>query len=148
MTLNMLRASRVNPNISAYAYLFGEFDFNVTPLAPPGTRVVAHIKPVVRETWAPNSKYAWCVGPSMENYRCVNCYFPQTNATRDVDTITFFPLTIPFPQIKIDDFFTSSCLRYSVHPSESSLQYSPITSSRRFYQKYSSLTGHHPISCR
>ena len=35
MTLNMLRASRINPKLSAYSYLFGEFDFNATPLAPP-----------------------------------------------------------------------------------------------------------------
>ena len=32
--LNLLRASRVNPQLSAYAYLFGEFDYNKTPIAP------------------------------------------------------------------------------------------------------------------
>ena len=104
MTLNMLRASRINPQLSAYAYLFGEFDFNVTPLAPPGTRVVAHIKPAVRGTWAPNGEDAWYIGPSMQHYRCVNCYFPHTKATRDVDTVMFFPSTVPFPKVKIDDF--------------------------------------------
>ena len=104
MTLNTLRASRVNRKLSAYAYLLREFYFNVTPLAPPGTRVVAHTKPAVRGTWAPNGKDAWYVGPSMEHYRCVNCHFPQTRATRDVDTVIFFPSIIPFPQIKIDEF--------------------------------------------
>jgi len=28
LTLNLLRASKVNPKLSAYAYLFGNFDFN------------------------------------------------------------------------------------------------------------------------
>ena len=27
LTLNLLRTSRVNPKLSAYAYLFGNFDF-------------------------------------------------------------------------------------------------------------------------
>jgi hypothetical protein len=45
LTLNLLRSSRVNPKLSAYAYLSGNFDFNKTPLAPPGTKVVVHLKP-------------------------------------------------------------------------------------------------------
>ena len=62
----------INPKISAYAYLFGEFDFNTTPLAPPGTRVVFHSKPAVRGSWAPNGEDAWYIDPSMEHYRYVN----------------------------------------------------------------------------
>ena len=36
LTLNLLRTSRVNTKLSAWAYLNGVFDFNKTPLAPPG----------------------------------------------------------------------------------------------------------------
>ena len=35
LTLNLLRSSRVNPKLSGYTYLFGEFNFNATPLPPP-----------------------------------------------------------------------------------------------------------------
>jgi hypothetical protein len=42
--LNLLSKSRINPRMSAYAQLNGHFDFNRTPLAPPGTRVIAHEK--------------------------------------------------------------------------------------------------------
>jgi hypothetical protein len=35
ITLNLLRKSRINPLMSAYAQLNGNFDFNRTPLAPP-----------------------------------------------------------------------------------------------------------------
>jgi hypothetical protein len=35
ITLNLLRQSRVNPKLSAYAQLNGPFDFNRTPIAPP-----------------------------------------------------------------------------------------------------------------
>ena len=40
LTLNLLRTSRINKNLSAYAQLDGMFDYNKTPLAPPGTRVL------------------------------------------------------------------------------------------------------------
>ena len=46
--LNLLRSSRAKPNLSAYSYIFGEFDFTATPLAPPGTRIVSHTKPAKR----------------------------------------------------------------------------------------------------
>ena len=48
------------------------------------------------------------MGPSMDHYRCIECYFPVTKTTRHVDTVTFFPHTVPFPQISIDAF-----LRYA-----------------------------------
>ena len=35
LTLNLLRAARANPKLSAWAYLFGQFDYNKTPLVPP-----------------------------------------------------------------------------------------------------------------
>ena len=50
ISLNLLRASHLNPNLSAYAQLHGAFDFNRTPLAPPGTRVFTHVKCEVRGT--------------------------------------------------------------------------------------------------
>ena len=49
ITLNLVRASRCNPMISAYAYLKGNFDHNSTPIATPGTRVIAHSKPAIRK---------------------------------------------------------------------------------------------------
>ena len=45
ITLNLLQASHVHPKLSAYAYLFGNYDFNKNPLAPPGTKVIVHRKP-------------------------------------------------------------------------------------------------------
>ena len=35
--------------------IHGQFDFNRTPLAPPGIRVLAHIKPSERTTWSPTA---------------------------------------------------------------------------------------------
>ena len=53
ITINLLRACRINPKISAHNAVFGAFDFNKTPLAPPGTKVIVHKKLDNRRTWAP-----------------------------------------------------------------------------------------------
>ena len=104
ITLNLLRVARINPKLSAYTYIFGEFNFLATPLAPPGTKIVTHIKPNNRGTWELNGEVGWYVGPSMRHYRCVKCYFPRTKTDRDCDTVTFFPTSVPFPQVKLVDF--------------------------------------------
>ena len=44
LTLNLLRPCRLNPKLSAYAYLFVSFEFNRTPLAPAGMKVLVHKK--------------------------------------------------------------------------------------------------------
>ena len=45
MTLNFLRNARVNPQLSAWEYIFGHFDFNKIPLAPSGMKMIDHLKP-------------------------------------------------------------------------------------------------------
>ena len=44
-TLNLLMQSRINPRLSAEVQLNGAFNYNTTPLAPPGTRVVVYENP-------------------------------------------------------------------------------------------------------
>ena len=51
ITLNMLRPSRRNPNISAHTIMEVNFDLNKTPLAPPVTKVIFHGKPNKRRTY-------------------------------------------------------------------------------------------------
>ena len=40
LTLNLIRPSRINPQLSAEAQLNGALDFNRSPLAPPGTKAL------------------------------------------------------------------------------------------------------------
>ena len=42
LTLNLLRPSKINPAISAYTQVMGTFDFNKTPIAPAGCKVIVH----------------------------------------------------------------------------------------------------------
>lgn len=99
ITLNLLRASRVNPRLSAYAQVFGQFAFNDTPLAPPGCHVMVHEKPHLRESWAPHAVDAWYTGPALSHYRCYRVHVWSTKKERITDTLTWLPKTVPYPHL-------------------------------------------------
>ena len=108
ITLNLLRASRVNPNLSAYAYIHGQFNYQSIPMAPPGTKVLIHKHPSTRGSWELNSESGWYIGPSLNHYRCVQCYIPRTKAVVNSDTVEFFPHSISFPSVKLADFLAQA----------------------------------------
>jgi hypothetical protein len=99
ITLNMLRTSRINPKLSAATHIFGQYDFNRAPMAPPGTRIIAHETPSRRQTWAPHGQDGWYIGPALEDYRCYTVYITKTRGKRIVETVDFFQekITLPFP---------------------------------------------------
>ena len=51
ITLNLLRKIKLHPKISAYAHIYGAFDFNRIPLDPPGCVALAYDSPEKRATW-------------------------------------------------------------------------------------------------
>ena len=103
ITLNLLRSSRANPKLSAYAYLHGVFDFNKTPLAPPGTKTIVHNRPANRPSWGYHGEDSFYIGPALDHYRCVTVFVPKTRSTRISDTVMFIPTTIPVPSTTIED---------------------------------------------
>ena len=76
---------------SAYAHLHGDFDFNRTPLAPPGTKIIIHDKPSIRRSWATRRYEGWYIGPAYNHYRCHIVYENHTAYQRVTDTVEFFP---------------------------------------------------------
>ena len=46
LTLNILRVSWINPKLSAWEYLFSEFNYIKTPFAPLGTKFLVHAKQI------------------------------------------------------------------------------------------------------
>ena len=108
LTLNLLRLCRINPRLSAFAYLFGSFDFNKTPLVPAGTKVLVHEKSRQRASWANHGIDAWYIGPSLDHYRCVKCYLTSTGGVRDADTVQFSPKQVPFPKVSTEDMLLQS----------------------------------------
>jgi hypothetical protein len=99
ITLNILRTSRINPNLPAATHLFGQYDFNRAPMAPPGTRTIAHETPGRRRTWAPHGQDGWYIGSTLEHYRCYTVYITKTRSNRTVETVEFPPhkIKLPFP---------------------------------------------------
>jgi hypothetical protein len=96
----MLRTSRINPKLSAATHIFGQYNFNRAPMAPPGTRIIAHETPNRRRTcWEPHGQDGWYIGPALEHYRCYTVYITKTRGERVVETVAFFPdnFKLPFP---------------------------------------------------
>ncbi len=108
ITLNLLRSSRINPKLSAYAILNGIYDFNKHPIAPPGTKVIVHLKTNQRESWGFHGEDGFYVGPALEHYRCVQCFLSKTKRLRISDTVQFFPHSTPFPQLTLTDRLTTA----------------------------------------
>ena len=108
ITLNLLRAARSNPKLSSYAYIHGNFNFQSTPMAPPGTKVLVHMHPDKRGSWELNGQPGWYVGPSPNHYRCVQCFIPRTRTIVHSDSVEFFPNQTPFPAVTMKDHLKQS----------------------------------------
>ena len=109
LSLNLLRNSRANPRLSAWSYLFGNWDFNANPLAPPGTKVVFHNKPEVRSTWDMRGLVGFYIAPAPHHYRCVKLFKEDTRKEIITDTIKFVPHKIPIPSVSADDAVMKAC---------------------------------------
>jgi hypothetical protein len=110
ITLNLLRQLRINPKLLAHAQLHGIFDYNKTPLAPPGKNVIIHEKPDHRGSWAPHGLNGWYVGPAMEHYRAHRVYCSTTGHGRIRDTVEFFPKHCKVPGLSSADAATIAAL--------------------------------------
>jgi hypothetical protein len=113
ITLNLFRKSIINPRMSAYAQLNGHFDFNRTPLAPPGTRIIAHEKPDQRTSWDPHGVDGYYLGPALDHYRCYQVHITKTKGTRIVDTVEFFPSNLSIPETSSKDLASIAALELS-----------------------------------
>ena len=95
ITLNLIRKSRMNPNLYGYAQLYGEFNYDAMPLSLPGIQVIIHENPTVRGTWSSHGVKRWHMVPSMNHYRCHNVYVTKTRGERDSDCVEFPPHNTP-----------------------------------------------------
>ena len=92
--------------MSAEAHLNGAFDFNRTPMAPPGTKVLVHETPEVRGSWAPHGVEGWYVGHAPQHYQCYRCHIPWTRAERISRSVEFFPHATAMPATSSTDTAT------------------------------------------
>jgi hypothetical protein len=94
ITLNLLRTSRLHPQLSAAAHYHGLVDYS---------KIIAHTKPGNRRTWAPHGQHGYSLGPAMHHYRCQNVYISTTASERIVETLEFFPHNYQMPKLSSTD---------------------------------------------
>jgi hypothetical protein len=99
ITLNLLRKSRLHPQLSAAAHYHGLVDYNKTAFAPPGCKIIAHENPGKRRNWALRGQHRYSLGPAMHHYRSQNVYISTTASKRIMDTLEFFPHNCQIPQL-------------------------------------------------
>ena len=97
--LNLMRASRTNPAISAYEALNGPYDWNRYPLAPLGCKAVIYEDASTRGSWAPRGVDGWYLGPSKDHYRCNHYYIPETGGYRISGSAELFPQHCQLPNL-------------------------------------------------
>ncbi len=114
--LNMLRPSWMTPTVSAYAYLWGQHDYNSNPFALLGCKVEAHLVPSIRETWAPHMTSGFYVGNSWEHYRCQAVFISDTRHTRICSTVFFKHEYLTMPTLSPSDALipTANNLTYAI----------------------------------
>jgi hypothetical protein len=103
LTLNLLRFSQRNPNISANHGLYGPFDFNKTPLTPLGTKALIYDDPATRASWAPHASDGFYVGPANDHYCCLRFYIPATRRFHFSNTWRLYPSHCQFPVLSEND---------------------------------------------
>jgi hypothetical protein len=103
LTLNLLRISRLHPQLSVAAHYHGLVDYNKIAFAPPGCKIIAHTKQGKRRTWAPHGQHGYSLGPAMHHYRCLNVNISTTASKRIVDTLELFPNNYQMPQLSYAD---------------------------------------------
>jgi hypothetical protein len=108
ITLNLLRTSRINPQLSAYTQVFGQYNFAAHPLAPPGTHILIHEKPDQRASWAPHAVDAWYIGPSLQHYRYHRTWVWASRHERVSDTVTWLPKPAPIPSPTIEELILAT----------------------------------------
>jgi hypothetical protein len=87
----------MTPTVLAYAYLWGQHDYNATPFAPLGCKVESHLVPGIRKTWAPHTANRYYVGTAWEHNHCHEVYIIDTRHTQ-IYSLVFFKhkyLTMP-----------------------------------------------------
>ena len=87
LTLNLIWQANIAPNVLAYAYHHGNFDYDQMPLAPMGCAVQFHVKPSKRKSWGEHSSNGWYLQTSPDHYRCHYVFAKSTRSKRIMDTI-------------------------------------------------------------
>jgi hypothetical protein len=99
LTLNLIQFSRRDPTKSANEEVNGKFDYNKTPLAPLGNKVLVYDDPTFQASWAPHGTDAYYVGPALKYYLRLQFYMPGIRGYCVADTWHLYPTHCAAPSI-------------------------------------------------
>jgi hypothetical protein len=81
--LLLLRQSRVNLGMSAYAYVYqGQHNYSKHPFVPIGMGSLVHVKPHKRRTYAQHCEKGFVIGISFKHYWCQKIWMKDTHGMR------------------------------------------------------------------
>lgn len=102
-----MRNLRQKPQISAYNHIWGNFDFNKTPLAPLGTKAVIFEDPDTRMSWGPHSKTAWYIVEILKDSKTnLNLYLQPENYSALKRMTKIFNTASKHPPIELKPLVT------------------------------------------
>ena len=82
--VNIVKACRMNPLLSAWAVMNGEYHFHAMPMAPPGPKMMINQAPGNRRTYGPNAETTWYTGPCLQHYRTFTGIVPKTGGKKKI----------------------------------------------------------------
>ena len=85
--LLILRKSNTNPNIYAYTYVYGPYDYNAATFISIGMETLVHDKPKRRGTFAEHCSKGFVLGTAFEHYHSWIMWTKDTRATRISATV-------------------------------------------------------------
>ena len=107
--LLLLRQSRVNPGMSAYAHVYqGQHDYNKHPFVPIGMEAMVHEKPHKRRTFAQHCKKGYVLGTSFEHYRCQTIWMVDSHNRRTSGAVWFKHKYLTHPSVTPADRITAA----------------------------------------
>jgi hypothetical protein len=104
-TLNLMPASRINPEILAYKALNGPYDWNRYPLALLGCKALVYKDWDNRGSWASRGINGWYLGPSKDHYQCALYFIPETRAYPISGSTELFSQHCQLPNLTPDQHF-------------------------------------------
>ena len=123
LTLNLLRPSSTDSNISAYQMFYGKpYDFIAHPIHILGTPVEVVVSPTIRESFAAHTAAGYYVGPAPLHHLGYRCLMSSTKAIRISSSVHFFPRLL-------DPTYTNEDLRIRQELQDIKRQLSDLTAS-------------------
>ena len=87
----------------AHEVLYGKFDFNRTPLAPPGAKALIFEAASRRAARGPRPVDKWYIGPAINRYRALKFYIESTRGIRISSNYRLTPTHCRVPSISEED---------------------------------------------